>query len=160
MVASSAGLTFFCQASTPASFVSTSWALASSVVGLVLQFLPFLVEMVDLLLRDLDRLPGPYSGLGNAMLYHILPNLRQPAERCPQHCNQICSQQIAPFGQLRPLLPLSVAREGDGNRISYDNTRIAITKILTHHKRKHTAEFKRLSGVFFYFCISTMNECR
>ena len=41
------------------------------------------------------------------------------------------------------------------NRISYDNTRIAITKILTHHKRKHTAEFKRLISHYLFephFC--------
>ena len=40
-------------------------------------------------------------------------------------------------------------------RIIYDNTRIAITKILTHHKRKHTAEFKRLIGHYLFephFC--------
>jgi transposase len=40
-------------------------------------------------------------------------------------------------------------------RISYDNTRIAITKILTHHKRKHTAEFKRLISHYLFephFC--------
>ena len=30
-------------------------------------------------------------------------------------------------------------------RISYDNTRVAITKILIGHKRKHTAEFKRIT---------------
>ena len=41
------------------------------------------------------------------------------------------------------------------NRISYDNTRIAITKILTHHKRKHTTEFKRLISNYLFephFC--------
>ena len=41
------------------------------------------------------------------------------------------------------------------NRISYDNTRIAITKILTHHKRKHTTEFKRLISHYLFephFC--------
>jgi hypothetical protein len=41
------------------------------------------------------------------------------------------------------------------NRISYDNTRIAITKILTHHKREHTAEFKRLISHYLFephFC--------
>lgn len=41
------------------------------------------------------------------------------------------------------------------NRISYDNTRIAITKIVTHHKRKHTAEFKRLISHYLFephFC--------
>ena len=41
------------------------------------------------------------------------------------------------------------------NRISYDNTRIAITKILTHHKRKYTAEFKRLISHYLFephFC--------
>jgi len=40
-------------------------------------------------------------------------------------------------------------------RISYDNTRIAITKILTHHKRKHTTEFKRLISHYLFdphFC--------
>jgi transposase len=40
-------------------------------------------------------------------------------------------------------------------RISYDNTRVAITKILTGHKRKHTAEFKRLISHYLfepYFC--------
>jgi transposase len=40
-------------------------------------------------------------------------------------------------------------------RISYDNTRIAITKILTHHKRKYTAEFKRLISHYLFephFC--------
>ena len=40
-------------------------------------------------------------------------------------------------------------------RISYDNTRIAITKILTGHKRKHTAEFKRLISLYLFephFC--------
>ena len=41
------------------------------------------------------------------------------------------------------------------NRISYDNTRVAITKILTHHKRKHTAEFKRIISHYLFephFC--------
>jgi len=41
------------------------------------------------------------------------------------------------------------------NRVSYDNTRIAITKILTHHKRKHTTEFKRLISHYLFephFC--------
>jgi hypothetical protein len=41
------------------------------------------------------------------------------------------------------------------NRISYDNSRIAITKILTAHKRKHTAEFKRLISHYLFephFC--------
>jgi len=41
------------------------------------------------------------------------------------------------------------------NRISYDNSRIAITKILTGHKRKHTAEFKRLISHYLFephFC--------
>ncbi len=41
------------------------------------------------------------------------------------------------------------------NRISYDNTRIAITKILTHHKRKHATEFKRLISHYLFephFC--------
>ncbi len=41
------------------------------------------------------------------------------------------------------------------NRISYDNTRVAITKILTGHKRKHTAEFKRLLSHYLFephFC--------
>jgi transposase len=40
-------------------------------------------------------------------------------------------------------------------RISYDNTRIAITKILKHHKRDYTAEFKRLISHYLfepYFC--------
>ncbi len=40
-------------------------------------------------------------------------------------------------------------------RISYDNTRIAVTKILTGHKRKHTAEFKRLISHYLFephFC--------
>ncbi len=40
-------------------------------------------------------------------------------------------------------------------RISYDNTRVAITKILTGHKRKHTAEFKRLVSNYLFephFC--------
>jgi len=40
-------------------------------------------------------------------------------------------------------------------RISYDNTRVAITKILTSHKRKHTAEFKRLISHYLFephFC--------
>jgi len=40
-------------------------------------------------------------------------------------------------------------------RISYDNTRVAITKILTGHKRKHTAEFKRLISHYLFephFC--------
>ncbi len=40
-------------------------------------------------------------------------------------------------------------------RISYDNTRIAITKILTHHKRKYTTEFKRLISHYLFephFC--------
>ena len=40
-------------------------------------------------------------------------------------------------------------------RISYDNTRIAITKILTGHKRKHTTEFKRLISHYLFeshFC--------
>jgi len=40
-------------------------------------------------------------------------------------------------------------------RISYDNTRIAITKILTHHKRQYTAEFKRLISHYLFephFC--------
>ena len=40
-------------------------------------------------------------------------------------------------------------------RISYDNTRVAITQILTHHKRKHTAEFKRLISHYLFephFC--------
>jgi transposase len=41
------------------------------------------------------------------------------------------------------------------NRISYDNTRVAITKILTHHQRKYTAEFKRLISHYLFephFC--------
>ena len=40
-------------------------------------------------------------------------------------------------------------------RISYDNTRIAVTKILTDHKRTHTAEFKRLISHYLFqphFC--------
>jgi transposase len=40
-------------------------------------------------------------------------------------------------------------------RISYDNTRVAITKILKHHKRKYTWEFKRLIGHYLFephFC--------
>ena len=40
-------------------------------------------------------------------------------------------------------------------RISYDNTRVAITKILTSHKRKHTAQFKRLISHYLFephFC--------
>jgi transposase len=40
-------------------------------------------------------------------------------------------------------------------RISYDNTRVAVTKILTGHKRKHTAEFKRLISHYLFephFC--------
>ncbi len=40
-------------------------------------------------------------------------------------------------------------------RISYDNTRVAITKILKHHKRKYTSEFKRLIGHYLFephFC--------
>jgi transposase len=40
-------------------------------------------------------------------------------------------------------------------RISYDNTRVAITKILKHHKRKYTSEFKRLISHYLfepYFC--------
>ena len=47
-------------------------------------------------------------------------------------------------------------------RISYDNTRVAITKILTGHKRKHTAEFKRLISHYLFephFCnIRRPNE--
>ncbi len=41
------------------------------------------------------------------------------------------------------------------NRISYDNTRIAITKILIGHKRKLTTEFKRLISHYLFephFC--------
>jgi len=41
------------------------------------------------------------------------------------------------------------------SRISYDNTRVAVTKILTGHKRKHTAEFKRLISHYLFephFC--------
>ena len=41
------------------------------------------------------------------------------------------------------------------NRISYDNTRIAITKILTHHQRTYTTEFKRLISHYLFtphFC--------
>jgi len=40
-------------------------------------------------------------------------------------------------------------------RISYDNTRVAVTKILTNHKRKHTAEFKRIISHYLFephFC--------
>jgi len=40
-------------------------------------------------------------------------------------------------------------------RISYDNTRVAVTKILTHHKRKYTTEFKRLISHYLFephFC--------
>jgi transposase len=40
-------------------------------------------------------------------------------------------------------------------RISYDNTRVAVTKILTGHKRKYTAEFKRLISHYLFephFC--------
>ena len=40
-------------------------------------------------------------------------------------------------------------------RISYDNTRIAITKILTHHQRRYTTEFKRLISHYLFdphFC--------
>jgi transposase len=40
-------------------------------------------------------------------------------------------------------------------RISYDNTRVAISKILTGHKRKHTSEFKRIISHYLfepYFC--------
>jgi len=40
-------------------------------------------------------------------------------------------------------------------RISYDNTRIAVTKIFTNHKRKHTAEFKRIISHYLFephFC--------
>jgi transposase len=40
-------------------------------------------------------------------------------------------------------------------RISYDNTRVAVTKILTNHKRKHTTEFKRLISHYLFephFC--------
>jgi transposase len=40
-------------------------------------------------------------------------------------------------------------------RISYDNTRVAITKILTGHKRKHTTEFKRIISHYLFephFC--------
>lgn len=41
------------------------------------------------------------------------------------------------------------------NRISYDNTRIAIKKILTGHKRKYTTDFKRLISHYLFephFC--------
>ena len=41
------------------------------------------------------------------------------------------------------------------NRIVYDNSRIAVTKIFTNHKRKHTAEFKRLVSHYLFephFC--------
>ncbi len=40
-------------------------------------------------------------------------------------------------------------------RIIYDNTRIAITKILTHHQRKYTTEFKKLISHYLFephFC--------
>jgi len=40
-------------------------------------------------------------------------------------------------------------------RISYDNTRVAVTKILKHHKRKYTSEFKRLISHYLFephFC--------
>jgi transposase len=40
-------------------------------------------------------------------------------------------------------------------RISYDNTRVAITKILTHHQRTYTSEFKRLISHYLFephFC--------
>ena len=40
-------------------------------------------------------------------------------------------------------------------RISYDNTRVAVTKILTNHNRKHTAEFKRIISHYLFephFC--------
>ncbi len=40
-------------------------------------------------------------------------------------------------------------------RISYDNTRIAVTKILKHHKRDYTSEFKRLISHYLFmpfFC--------
>ena len=40
-------------------------------------------------------------------------------------------------------------------RISYDNTRVAVTKIFTHHKRKHTTEFKRIISHYLFephFC--------
>ena len=47
-------------------------------------------------------------------------------------------------------------------RISYDNTRVAITKILTGHKRKYTAEFKRLISHYLFephFCnVRRANE--
>jgi transposase len=41
------------------------------------------------------------------------------------------------------------------NRISYDNSRIAVSGILTGHKRKYTAEFKRLISYYLFkphFC--------
>lgn len=41
------------------------------------------------------------------------------------------------------------------NRISYDNTRVAITKILMNHQRQYTAEFKRLISHYLFephFC--------
>jgi len=44
---------------------------------------------------------------------------------------------------------------GVPKRISYDNTRIAVTKIFTNHKRKHTAEFKRIISHYLFephFC--------
>jgi len=40
-------------------------------------------------------------------------------------------------------------------RISYDNTRVAVTKIFTNHKRKHTTEFKRIISHYLFephFC--------
>lgn len=40
-------------------------------------------------------------------------------------------------------------------RIIYDNSRIAVTRILTDHKRRHTAEFKRLISHYLFephFC--------
>ena len=47
-------------------------------------------------------------------------------------------------------------------RISYDNARIAITKILVHHQRKYTAEFKRLMSHYLFephFCnVRRTNE--
>jgi transposase len=47
-------------------------------------------------------------------------------------------------------------------RISYDNARIAITKILTHHKRRYTTEFKRLISHYLFephFCnVKRPNE--
>ena len=43
-------------------------------------------------------------------------------------------------------------------RISYDNTRIAVSKIMIGHKRKYTAGFKRLISHYLFephFCVDT-----